>query len=122
MRAKFGVLEQTHGTRLHAKFRVNQFILSPSADKKRKILPFFGLKHFVVSPIGTNVRKLNMGAQTTNLSLYSGIKIISLLQCRQGEMGRRSSDVQKRDEQADTQTKKLNVFGRPSGSRNPRGG
>ena len=34
-------------------------------------------------------------------------------------MGRTISDVQKRDEQTDKQTQKLNVFGRPGGGWNP---
>jgi len=33
MRAKFGVLEQTHGLRLHAKFRLAWYILSPSGGE-----------------------------------------------------------------------------------------
>jgi len=33
MRAKFGVLYQTHGLRLLAKFRLDRFILSPSGGK-----------------------------------------------------------------------------------------
>ena len=40
MRVKFGVLEQTHGVRLRAKFRLDQFILSPSGGKKSQFLPF----------------------------------------------------------------------------------
>jgi len=61
--AKFGVLEQTHGILAHAEFRPNRFILFPSGGEKPKILPFWGLRHFVVSPIGSNLRKLNTGAQ-----------------------------------------------------------
>jgi len=34
MRVKFGVLEQTQGLHLHAKFHVNQFIVSASGDHK----------------------------------------------------------------------------------------
>jgi len=62
MRAKFGVLLQTHGLRLHAKFRVDRCILSPSGGKKNNfchILPYFGLRHLVVLPIGSSLRKLN---------------------------------------------------------------
>ena len=41
---------------------------------------------------------------------------VSVLQRLRGEIGRTSSDVQKRDGQADKQTdKKLNVFGHPGG-------
>jgi len=34
MRAKFGVLEQTRGLHLHAKFRLNVFIVSASGGQK----------------------------------------------------------------------------------------
>jgi len=63
MRAKFGVLEQTRGIRLRSKFRLDQFILSPSEGEKSQFLPCFGLRHLVVSPIGSNLRKLSTGAQ-----------------------------------------------------------
>jgi len=63
MRAKFGVLEHTHGIRLRAKFRLDWFILSPSGVEKSQILPFFGLRHFVVSPVGGSLTKLYTGAQ-----------------------------------------------------------
>ena len=56
-------LEQTHGVRLRAKFRLDRFILSPSGSDKTQILPFFGLRHFAVSPIAGNLIKLNTGAQ-----------------------------------------------------------
>ena len=39
MRAKFG--EQTHGTRLPAKFRLDRFILSPSGSEKPPIFANF---------------------------------------------------------------------------------
>jgi len=45
MKAKFGMLEaeQTHGLRLHAKFRLDRFILSmsPSGGENPQILPFY---------------------------------------------------------------------------------
>jgi len=43
--AKFGVLQQTHGICLRAKFRLDWFILSSSGGEKPKILPFldFGI-------------------------------------------------------------------------------
>jgi len=37
-RAKFGVLEQTHGLRLQAKFRLDRFILSSSGGETPQIL------------------------------------------------------------------------------------
>ena len=63
MRAKFSTLEQTHSVRLCAKFHLCRFILSPSSSKKKQFLPFFGLWHLVVSPVGSSLRKLNTGAQ-----------------------------------------------------------
>jgi len=61
MRAKFGVLEQNHGIDLHAKFRLDWFILSPSGGEKPKILRFFWTS--VLSPLGGSLRKLNTSAQ-----------------------------------------------------------
>jgi len=48
---------------LRAKFRLDRFILPPSGSDKTLIFPFFGLRHFVVSPIAGNRIKLNTGAQ-----------------------------------------------------------
>jgi len=42
---------------------VSTGLLSYYVVKKPQILPFFGLWHFVVSPIGGAWRKLNVGAQ-----------------------------------------------------------
>jgi len=63
-------------------------------------LPYFGLQHLVVSPIE---------------KVEHGIKIVSLFQRLHGKMGRTISDVQKRDEQTNKQTKKTQVFGHPGG-------
>ena len=87
-RAKFRVLQQTDSIRLPAKFRLDRFILSSSGGENPQFLLFFGLRHLVMSPIVINLRKLSMGAQ----------------------VGRTNSDVQKRDEQTDKQTKKNSTF------------
>ena len=63
VRAKFGVLEQTHGMHSRVKFRLDWFIRSSSGGKNPQFLPFFGLRNSVVSPVGGILRKLNMGAQ-----------------------------------------------------------
>ena len=42
-RMKFSALEQTHGTRLCAKFRLDRFILSPSAGENPHFLLFFDI-------------------------------------------------------------------------------
>jgi len=62
MRAKFGVLKETHDVCLPGKFRLTQFILSPSAAKTPNFAAF-GFLHFVLSPDGDNLRKLNTDAQ-----------------------------------------------------------
>jgi len=63
MTAKFGMLQQTRGLHLHAKFRLNRFIQSLSGGEIPPILPFFGLRHFVVSPVSSNLRMFNTDAQ-----------------------------------------------------------
>ena len=90
MRAKFGVLQQTQGVRLRAKFRLDRFILSPSGGEKPQFLPYFGLRHSVVSPIGSNLRKLSTDAQLLTFPLSNGIKIISVLHCLHGDIVERS--------------------------------
>jgi len=52
-----------HGIRLHAKFRLDRCILSPSGGENPQFLPYFRLQHLVVSPIGSNPRKLSTSAQ-----------------------------------------------------------
>jgi len=42
MTVKFGMLEQTHGTRLRAKFCLDRFIVSLFVGEKPQFLPFFG--------------------------------------------------------------------------------
>ena len=46
-------------------FFLDRFILSPSGGKKQfcHSLPYFGLRHLVVWPIDSSLRKLNTGAQ-----------------------------------------------------------
>ena len=52
----YGVLQQTHGVRLPAKFRLDRFILSSCGGENPQFLPFFGLQHLVMSPIGISLR------------------------------------------------------------------
>jgi len=57
----------------------------------------------VVSPIGSNLRKLNTGAQLQTLP-YPTCQNRLCTQRLHGEIGRTISDVQKRDEQTNKQT------------------
>jgi len=105
MRAKFSVLERTHAIRLSAKFRLDRYILSPSGREKPQIIfTVFGLRHFVVSLIDSNLRMLSK-VHNYKSSPIQTIKIVSVLQRLHGEIGRTISEVQKRDEQTDIQTK-----------------
>jgi len=56
---------------------------------------------FAVSTVGSNLKKLNMGAQLHNYPTAS--KIVSVLQCCHGEIVRTNSDVHKRDRQRNRQ-------------------
>jgi len=67
MMAKFGVLEQTHGLRLHAKFRLNRFILSPSGGEKTQNFTILMTSAFCGVAIGGNLRKL---LNTHNLQTF----------------------------------------------------
>jgi len=68
--------------------------------RQTPIFAVFGLRHLLLSPFGSSLRKLNTGA-TTNLPLPNGIKIVSVFQRLHGEIGCTISDVQKCDEQTD---------------------
>ena len=50
-------------------------------------------------------QKVEHGCTTTNFPLSHGIKFVYILQCLHGEIGRTTSDVQKRDGQTNKQTK-----------------
>ena len=58
--------------------------------------------------------KVEHECTTTNLPLSNGIKIVSVLQRLHGEIGRTNSDVQKRDEQTDRQTKTSTFLATPA--------
>jgi len=82
MRVKFGVLEQARSARLHAKFRLDRFILSPSGGEKPQFLPFFGLRHLVVSPAGNSLRKLNTVHNYKLSPFHGGGDLLSPLPCQ----------------------------------------
>jgi len=58
--------------------------------------------------------KLEHGCTTTNLPLSNSMKIVSVLQRIHGEIGRTISDIQKRDEQTDRQTKNSTFLATPA--------
>ena len=105
VRAKFGVLEQTHGMHSRVKFRLDWFIVSSSGGENPQFLPFFWTSAFSVVASSQQSENVEHGSTTTNIPLCSDIKTVSVLQRLCGEIGRTISDVQKRDEQTDKQTK-----------------
>jgi len=83
----------------------------PLAAINPKFCCFFGLRHFVVSSIGSNMRKLNTDAQPQTFPYQRYQNRFCILTRLLGEIVRTISDVHKRDEQTNRQTdKKLNVL------------
>ena len=89
--------------------------LSPSVGEKKTIFVVFRTSALSIVANWQQSDKVEHGCTTTNLSLFNGIKIVSVLQRLHGEIWYTFSDVQK----CDRQTKKLNVFGCPGGGCNP---
>jgi len=58
--------------------------------------------------------KVEQGRTTTNLPLFNGIKIVSVIQRLHGEIGSTISDLQKRDERTDRQTKNSTFLAAPA--------
>jgi len=87
----------------------------PLAAKKTPIFAIFWTSAFSGVASWQQSEKDEHGCTTTNLPLYNGVKIVSVLQRLHAKIRHTISDVQKRDEQRNKQTKKLNVFGHPSG-------
>jgi len=99
------LLEQTHGIRLHDKFRLDRFILSPSGGEKHQILLFGGVQHLVVSPSGGDLRQLNTGAQLRTFHYPMVSKSFLQSKAFMAKSGAQdtNSDVQKRDGQTSRQ-------------------
>ena len=89
----------------------------PLAAKNPQFLPIFATfwtSAFSVVANWQQSDKVEHGCTTTNLPLSNGIKIVSVLQRLHGEIGRTISDVQKRDEQTDKQTKNSTFLATPA--------
>ena len=75
----------------------------PLLAKTPNFLPFLDFGIYVVSN-WQQTDKVEHCCTTINFPLPNGIKIVSVLRRLHGEIGRKLSDVQKRDEQTDKQT------------------
>ena len=85
--------------------------------RKTTILPFFGLRHLVVSPVGSSLRKLNTDAQLQTFPYPTASKSFLYSNAFMAKSGAqplrfKSVTVRQTNRQKD---KKLNVFGRPGG-------
>ena len=108
------IADLTHSIRLRAKFRLDQFILSPSVGEKPQFLPFFWTLAFSDVANWQQSDKVEHECTTTNLPLSNSIKIVSVFQRLHGEIGRTISDVQKRDEQTNKQIKNSTFLATPA--------
>jgi len=92
-----------------------------SVAEKTQFLPFFGLRHLVLSSIGTSLTKLNMGAQLQTFPYPTASK--SFLYCnafiaKSGAQSLTFKSVTNKQTNRHT-NKKINVFGHPGGGLNP---
>ena len=118
MRAKFGVLQQTLGLRLRAKFRLDRFILSSFGGEKNNfwhILPYFGLRHLVVSLIGNSLTKLNTGAQLQTFLYPKASKSFLYANAFMAKSGAQTLTFKSvTDKQTDKQTKNSTFLATPA--------
>ena len=86
-------------------------VCHPLLAKKPQFLPFldFGI---VVSPLGSNLRKLNTGAQLQTFSYPTVSKSFLYSNAFMAKSGAQSLTF---NSVTNKQTKKLNVFGHPGG-------
>ena len=82
-----GALEQTHGIRLRAKFRLDRFILSPSGGKNPKFCRFLD---FVFCGVASwqQHEKVEHECTIMRLPLSNGIKIVSQFLCSNALMAK----------------------------------
>ena len=107
MTATFGLLQQTNGLRLLAKFRLDRFILSSSGGEKPPIFAIFWTLAFSGVTNWQQSDKVEHVCTTTNLPLSNGIKIVSVLERLYGKIRCTISDIQKCDGQT---AKKNSMF------------
>jgi len=96
---------------LCAKFRFDWFILSPSGNEKPQFLPYFQLRHLVMSPFGSNLRKLSTvhNYKPSPIQLYQNRFCTPMPSWRNWAQTLMLKSVT--DIQTHRQTKKLHVFG-----------
>ena len=99
VRAKFGVLEQSHGIRIRAKFCLDRFILSACGGETPKFCRFCGVASWQQS------ENVEHGCTSYNHEPFpNAIKIVSVLQRIYDEIGRTIYDILKHGGQTNRQT------------------
>jgi len=92
---------------------MDRFVLSLSGGENPQFLPFFGLLHLVVSPIGSSLRKLNTGAQLQTFPYPTASKSFLYSNAFMAKSGAQTLTFKSvTDRRTD---KRLNVFGHPGG-------
>jgi len=84
--------------------------------RKPQFLPFFGLRHLVLSTVGGNLRKLNTGAQLQTFPYPTASKSFlysNAFMAKSGEQTLTFKSVT--DTKSVTDRQKLNVFRHPGG-------
>jgi len=104
MRDKFGVLDQKHGICLGIKFDLDRLVYSVALwRRKTPNFAIFWTSAFCGVANWQHSEKVEHGCTTTNLPLYSGIKIDSVLQRPPSWRNLAHNLVHKRDRQTDGQ-------------------
>ena len=85
----------------------------PSGGEKNQFLPYFQLRHSVVSQIGSNLRKLSADAQLQTVPYPMVLKSFLYSNAFMAKLGAQTLDIQKRDGQTDKHTKKTNEIRAP---------
>jgi len=111
MMAKFGVLWQTHGIRLPAKFRLHRFILSSCGCGKPQSLPFFWTSAFSGVANWQQSEKVEHGAQLQTFPYPTVSKSFLYSQAFMAKSGAKSLTFKS---VTNRQPKKLNVSGSPA--------
>jgi len=90
----------------------------PVAAQNPQVLPFFGFRHLVMSPVGINIRKLSTGAQLQTFPYPLASKLFLYSNAFIAKSGAQSLTFKSvTNKQTDRQTdKNLNVFGHPGGA------
>jgi len=78
-------------------------------------MPFFGLRHLVVSPVGGNLRKLNTDAQPQTFPYPTASILFLYSNAFMAKSGSQLLTFKSVTNKQTNKQKKLNIFGHPGG-------